>query len=79
MSKTPPNTACTRLVGVCAFSGTLRGLKLVPSKWRCLVPPRRINWRSHVEITSGSRQPLGSSKNVVNRDMPAKTIRFTIC
>ena|SRR5688500_15028033 len=24
---------------VCAFSGTLHGLKLVPSKWRCLVPP----------------------------------------
>jgi len=34
-----PNTACTRLVGVCAFSGTLRGLELVPSKWRYLVPP----------------------------------------
>ena len=24
--------ACTRLVGVCAFSGTLRGLELVPAK-----------------------------------------------
>ena len=35
----PANTACTRLVGVCAFSSTFRGLKLVPSKWRCLVPP----------------------------------------
>jgi hypothetical protein len=34
-----PNTACTRLVGVCAFFGSLRGLKLVPVKWRCLVPP----------------------------------------
>jgi hypothetical protein len=34
-----PNTACTRLVGVCAFLGTLRGLKWVPSKWRCLVSP----------------------------------------
>ncbi|HET8671068.1 MAG TPA: hypothetical protein VFM05_10705, partial [Candidatus Saccharimonadales bacterium] len=33
------NTACTRLVGVCAFSGSLCGLKLVPSKWRYLVPP----------------------------------------
>ncbi len=42
------NTACTRpptksvgavVVGVCAFSGTLCGLKLVPLKWRCLVPP----------------------------------------
>ena len=29
----------TRLVGVCAFSGSLRGLKLIPLKWRCLVPP----------------------------------------
>ena len=34
-----PNTACTRLVGVAAFSGTLRGLELVPSKWCRLVPP----------------------------------------
>ncbi|HMD81996.1 MAG TPA: hypothetical protein VKE92_11840, partial [Anaerolineales bacterium] len=33
------NTACTRLVGVCAFLSSLRGLKLVPSKWRYLVPP----------------------------------------
>ena len=33
------NTACTRLVGVCAFSSSFRGLRLVPSKWRCLVPP----------------------------------------
>src|SRR6266508_6662988 len=33
------NTACTRLVGVAAFSGSLRGLKWVPAKWRCLVPP----------------------------------------
>ncbi len=34
-----PNTSCTRLVGVCAFSGSLVGSKLVPSKWRDLVPP----------------------------------------
>ncbi len=39
IKKTPPNTACTRLVGVCAFSGSFRGLELVPVKWRCLVPP----------------------------------------
>jgi len=35
----PHLLGCTRLVGVCAFSGTLHGLELVPSKWRCLVPP----------------------------------------
>src|SRR5687768_16570887 len=29
----------TRLVGVCAFSGSLRGFRLVPSKRRHLVPP----------------------------------------
>jgi hypothetical protein len=29
----------TRLVGLTAFSGSWRGSKLVPSKWRCLVPP----------------------------------------
>jgi hypothetical protein len=43
-----PNTACTRspaayagvmMVGVAAFSGSLRDSKLVPAKWRCLVPP----------------------------------------
>jgi hypothetical protein len=27
------------MVGVGTFSRRLRGLKLVPSKWRCLVPP----------------------------------------
>jgi len=34
-----PNTACTRLVGVCAFSGIFCGLSLVPAKSRYLVPP----------------------------------------
>ena len=34
-----PLTKHIRLVGVCAFSGGLRGLKLVPSKWRYRVPP----------------------------------------
>lgn len=29
----------TRLVGVGAFSSGLRGLRLVPAKWRYLVPP----------------------------------------
>ena len=33
------NTACTRLVGVGAFLGTLRSLELVSVKWRYLVPP----------------------------------------
>jgi hypothetical protein len=36
-----PNTACTRRVGVCAFSGTLCGSELVPAKWRDPVPPTR--------------------------------------
>jgi uncharacterized membrane protein YgdD (TMEM256/DUF423 family) len=34
-----PLTKHIRLVGVGAFSGSLFGLKLVPSKWRGLVPP----------------------------------------
>ena len=42
-----PNNACTRprtnirvvMVGVCALSSSFRGLELVPSKWRYLVPP----------------------------------------
>jgi hypothetical protein len=37
------------MVAVAAFSGSLRGLKLIPSKWRCRVRPRRIEL---VEITS---------------------------
>ena len=38
-----PNKACTRL-GVCiAFSGSLCGLRLVPAKQRCLVPPQAGN------------------------------------
>jgi hypothetical protein len=32
IGKNPPNNACTRLVRVCAFSGSLCGLKLVPAK-----------------------------------------------
>ena len=38
-SSTAPNTACTRRVGVAAFSGSFFGLRLVPSKRRSLVPP----------------------------------------
>ncbi len=34
-----PNTACTRLVGVGAFSGSFLVSRLVPAKWRYLVPP----------------------------------------
>jgi hypothetical protein len=50
--RTQANTACTRspanyagamVVGVCAFSSSLAGLELVPSKWRCLVPPQAGN------------------------------------
>ncbi len=36
-----PNTACTRRVGVAAFSSSLCGLRLVPSKRPCPVPPTR--------------------------------------
>ena len=43
ISEEPPNNACTRLVGVGAFSGRLIGSRLVPSKWRCLIPPTAAN------------------------------------
>jgi hypothetical protein len=48
LKRQAPNTACTRspakyagamVVGVGALSSGLRGLKLGPSKWQCLVPP----------------------------------------
>jgi hypothetical protein len=35
----PWKSTRTIVVGVGAFSGSLRGLELVPLKWRCLVPP----------------------------------------
>ena len=38
-SESAPNTACTRQVGVCAFSSSLCDLKLIPSKSRYLSPP----------------------------------------
>jgi hypothetical protein len=54
-----PNIACTRQVGLAAFSGSLRGWKLVSSKWRCLLPPGRLAqpcrdpWVELVETISG--------------------------
>ena len=41
LSSTAPNKACTRRLGFCAFSGSLRGLEFVPLKQRYLVPPSR--------------------------------------
>ena len=37
--RAPPSAGSGGLVGVGAFSGSLRGLELVPSKWCSLVPP----------------------------------------
>jgi len=38
-----PLTKHIRLVGVCAFSGSLRDLKLVPAEERYLLPPQAGN------------------------------------
>jgi hypothetical protein len=38
-----PLTKHIRLVGLAAFSGSLRGFKLIPSKRRSLVPPQAGN------------------------------------
>ena len=43
-----PNKACARLVGVCAFSGSLRGLKLVPSKSRYKVATESLVGRLEI-------------------------------
>jgi hypothetical protein len=48
----------------CAFSSSLRGSKLVPSKWRCLVPPTsphqgatpRVPRRGHAGLTPAVRR-----------------------
>lgn len=63
-----PNTACSRRVGVAAFSGSLRGLKLIPAKRRSLVSPRRIDWRSRVEITRGYPQGAAQTHTVGRQD-----------
>jgi hypothetical protein len=44
------------LVGVCAFSGNIRDSKLVPSEWRCLVPPTS---GYPVKITRGRPHTVG--------------------
>ena len=59
-------TAGAIVVGVGAFSGNLRGLKLVPSKWRYFVPPtsgypaesmrgrqRAVGWLASIMISGG--------------------------
>jgi uncharacterized membrane protein YgdD (TMEM256/DUF423 family) len=38
-TRSPAAYAPAMVVGVAAFSGSLRGLELVPVKWRYLVPP----------------------------------------
>jgi|RhiMetdeSRZDD1v2_1073273.scaffolds.fasta_scaffold19108_8 hypothetical protein len=44
----PRKNTETMVVGVCAFSGSLCSLELVPAKWRCLVPgERRDGAQSH--------------------------------
>ncbi len=66
-SKSAPNTACTRRVGVCAFSGSFRGSRLVPANWRPLVPPTRrysdtANWAA-IAFAGGVWQPDLSFKD----------------
>jgi hypothetical protein len=51
------------MVGVAAFSGSLRGLKSVPLKWRDLVPPRRVELcRDHPRLT----QTIGRSHHYLS-------------
>src|SRR5215216_1685189 len=67
------NTACTRppakcagagVVGVCAFSGSFFGSKLVPSTWRYRVPPTSPHQGANATGTPAKyagtgRKPLG--------------------
>jgi hypothetical protein len=46
----------------CAFLGSLRGLELVPSKWRNIIPPRRIE---PVEISSTPKGHIPLGKNTL--------------
>lgn len=41
-SMSTPNNACTRQVGLCAFSSVLRGLKLVPINGVVSSRPQRL-------------------------------------
>jgi hypothetical protein len=66
-----PNTACTRLMGVCAFSSRLRGLKLVPVKHVLSSRPPAgnasrwaANWQSLRCWTASARgEQVGSEVN----------------
>ena len=51
----PPNTACTRLVGVCAFSSSLRGLKWVLANGVISSRPPAGNasrWATLIEVSN---------------------------
>ena len=54
----PSGRQCGASVAAWAFSSTLRGLKLVPSKWRGLVPgERRDGAQSHPPAPLGKNTP----------------------
>jgi hypothetical protein len=42
--ETPANNACTRRLGVCAFSDTCLGLESIPSNWRPPQAPNANRW-----------------------------------
>ena len=58
-----PNTVCARRVGVAAFFSSLRGLKLVLSKWHCLVPPGCRAYRE-TPASNVSRQAAALEREV---------------
>jgi hypothetical protein len=63
----PPNTACTRRVGVAAFSGSLRGLKLVPANSVLSSRPPAGNasrWVAHTKMTKNENKHLSGMDKV---------------
>jgi hypothetical protein len=71
-------------VGVCAFSGSLRGSKLVPVKWHYLVPPvslsqRRLSVPCSLYVASASttvkrykERNMNILKNLFNKEPPTE-------
>src|SRR5687768_8824383 len=77
---TPPNNACTRLVGVCAFSGIWCGLKLVPSNGVVSSRPPASNAHRWAVLKKGSRENMTFIKltkdeiNIDDSDFSSKPI-----
>src|SRR3989304_3723689 len=76
VTRMAPNTACTRLVGVCAFSGSLRGLKFGSVKMALSRPAhqRVTHTVGRLQVT---KEKLNMAEFIVREETPTKLILET--